>query len=93
MDLNKKYKPISCAFHDYLEHYATLRQPVKIVYKNRLNHNVETVNEAVIYDLTGGREGEFTHFRSANGEVIVRNDDLISVGDHRLSDYDDTCGI
>ena len=91
---NKPYTPINCAFHDYLEHFATLRQSVVIVYKDEITSKVETILDGVIFDLTGGRNGEFSHIKFPGGEIILRNDYLISVGNIKMSDFDDeTCGI
>ena len=30
--INKKYKPIDCGYVDVIEHFATLRKPVKVAY-------------------------------------------------------------
>ena len=84
----KPYSPINCAFHDYLEHFATLRKQVVIVYKDEITSKVETISDAVIVDLSGGRDGEFSHIKFPAGEIIIRNDYLISVGDIKMSDFE-----
>ena len=91
---NKPYIPINCAFHDYLEHFATLRQLVTIVYIDEKSLKKVVINQAMIVDLTGGRNGEFSHVKFPGGNKIIRNDYLISVGDVKASDFDqDKCGI
>lgn len=94
MEPRNKYIPINCAFHDYLEHFATLRQPVNIVYNDEVSLRTEIIQEAVIFDLTGGRDGEFTHVRYLEGEKKIRNDYLISVDGIKLASLDEnSCRI
>ncbi|MFK8046779.1 MAG: hypothetical protein AB8B72_14870 [Crocinitomicaceae bacterium] len=81
------YIPINCEFHDYLEHFATLKQAITIVYKDEITSKKEIIENAFIVDLTGGRNGEFSHIRYQAGEKIIRNDYLISVGDVKMSDF------
>lgn len=92
--VNKPYRPINCAFHDYLEHFATLRQPITIVYSDENTAEIITLTEAVIANLSGGREGEFSHITYPEGEIIIRNDYLVAVGNIKMSDFEDgNCGV
>ncbi|MFK8038763.1 MAG: hypothetical protein AB8B74_10770 [Crocinitomicaceae bacterium] len=84
----KPYTPINCAFHDYLEHFATLGKLVAIVYTDHRTSEIETIEKAIITDLTGGRNGEYSHIEFDNQEVIIRNDFLISVGGIKVADFD-----
>ncbi len=86
--LKTKYIPINCAFHDYLEHFASLRKLVTVVYKDEVTESLVRIDNAIIFDLTGGRDGEYTHLKHNGQEEIVRNDYLVSVDDIRLSDFD-----
>jgi len=93
-NIDKPYKPINCAFHDYLEHFATLRQAVDILYIDENTSETIIIKQAVIVDLTGGRNGEYLHAKTASGKVIIRNDYLISVGAVKALDFDsDKCGF
>ncbi|MDG1914453.1 MAG: Rho-binding antiterminator [Crocinitomix sp.] len=71
------YQPINCVFHDYLEHFATLRRPIKIRFN--LNGLEVSISKAIIYDLTGGRKGEYVHFKNDNTDLKVRMDHIISI--------------
>ena len=75
----EEYIPISCGFHDYLEHFATLRTPTKIVYKN--NAEIITLENCVIFDLSGGRKGEYAHIKNGDKEIKIRMDFIISIDD------------
>ena len=73
----KKYQPIKCGFHDYLEHFATLREPVSVVYQDM--GRVIELQDVVIHDLSGGRDGEFIHIMKDTKEKLIRMDYLISI--------------
>ena len=81
------YKPISCTFHDHLEHYATNRDQVTIVFED--NGESRTLEGVRIMDIIGGREGEFIQFINGGSEMLVRLDSLISVNDKILADFND----
>lgn len=84
----KKYQPVNCAFHDYLEHFATLKQGITIVYKQ--GDELMTLSNKIITNLSGGRNGEYLHFFEAGVEQKIRLDDLISVGGIQLSDFSES---
>lgn len=91
---SRPYISVNCAFHDYLEHFATLRQIVVIVYRDESTGQVKTIKEGVITDLSGGRNGEYSHIKFPGGKKIIRNDYLISVSDINVSDFEgDNCGV
>jgi len=79
----EKYRPVDCGFYDHLEHFATLREKIDVVYKE--NDRIKTIKEAIISDLSGGRNGEFVHLN--RDEHIIRADFLISVGGINLDDF------
>ncbi|MFT5820352.1 MAG: transcriptional antiterminator Rof (Rho-off) [Crocinitomix sp.] len=77
MSYSDPYQPINCEFHDYLEHFATLRCPITLRYQ--LNGKATTVSKAIIYDLTGGRNGEYAHIKNDTLDLKVRMDHIISI--------------
>ncbi len=77
MRLTDKYQPINCAFHDYLEHFATLRQPISLKYF--LNGEETKLSNVILYDLSGGRNGEFAHLKNEELNVKIRMDHIISI--------------
>ena len=81
------YKPISCTFHDHLEHFATRRDQVTIVFEDRGSER--TLDGVRIADIIGGREGEFVQFINGGSEMLVRLDSIISVNDKVLADFND----
>ena len=82
----KKYTPISCTFYDYIEHYAVKKTLVTIVYMNE-NGEQQSV-QARIDDTLNNKKEEFICL--SNGQKI-RMDYLISINQHRLSDYGQQC--
>ena len=77
MTTSDQYQPINCVFHDYLEHFATLRKPITVRY---LSNGLETsMSDAIIYDLTGGRNGEYAHFKNSTLDITIRMDHIISI--------------
>lgn len=77
----KKYIPISCVFYDLLEHYATRKQVVKIVF---LSEEQEIHLEGIIVDFEMNATKE--EFLVINNQRI-RLDYLISVDGKRLADF------
>lgn len=84
----KKYQAIPCGFHDYLEHFTTLKQVVTLQYKDE--NEVIVTHDAIIRDLSGGRAGEYVHFLKDGAEQKIRMDYLISVGGIRALDFPNT---
>ena len=78
MNIQEKYSPIYCGFHDYLEHYATRKQYIQIQYFDSINafRNTHSIIKH-IYSIKGE---EFLELVS--GEKI-RLDKLISVNGHQ----------
>ncbi|MCG8574595.1 MAG: hypothetical protein MI810_06905 [Flavobacteriales bacterium] len=79
------YKPISCAFHDHLEHYSTLREQVTIVFTDKGSQR--TLEGIRILDIIGGRDGEFIQFVHSGMEMLVRLDSIVAVNDKALADF------
>ncbi|NOQ73465.1 MAG: hypothetical protein GQ574_15780 [Crocinitomix sp.] len=73
------YVPINCEFHDYFEHFATLRLPVTLCYQ--LNGLDTTIANVIIYDLTGGRNGEYAHVRNDELDLQLRMDHIVSINE------------
>ncbi len=76
-DTLNTYTPINCGFHDYLEHFATLRSKVTLIYKD--GDKTITLKNAVLFDLSGGRNGEYAHVRTSEREFRLRMDYIISI--------------
>lgn len=74
----KEYIPISCTFHDRLEHWSVLRQNVSIVY---LDGNEEREVTAVISDVfaRGGADYALLTPSDEGRKVKVRLDHIVSV--------------
>lgn len=80
----KKYVPIDCGYVDIIEHFATLRKPVEIIY---LLDNIEVKLKAVI--KTWENTGEAEYMILKNG-LRIRLDHIVSVDSQVSSGY---CGI
>lgn len=83
MDINSnqsqnddQYEPVDCGFHDQLLAWATLRQPVQIVYVDE--HGEESEMTDTIDDVYTKDKSEF--LRVKNG-TDIRLDKLIRVTD------------
>jgi len=74
----KEYVPISCTFHDRLEHWAVLRKNVSIVY---LDGNEQREVTAVISDVfaEGGADYAVLTPSDDGRAVKVRLDHIVSV--------------
>lgn len=81
MDKSQKYEPIDCLFHDRLQDYATRKEIVKITYSDKTGSKT---TDTRITDLYTKNEEEFIVLES--GETF-RLDQLISVNEHKLSNY------
>ncbi len=81
------YEPISCTFHDHLEHFASLREHVTIVF---MDDKVERKLSGVrIADIIRSKKGEFIQFVSSGIEMLVRLDSIISVNEKVMADCED----
>lgn len=77
----KKYTPISCVFYEFLEHYATIKKEVEIVY---LDDSVKKKVVGVIADLSiNDQKKEVLTINDLN----IRLDLLISVDGKMLADF------
>lgn len=78
---NSKYTPISCVFYDFLEHYATMKKEVEVVYMVDSEKNKVI---GVIENLTINDKQE--EVLTMNG-IFIRLDLLISVDGKLLADF------
>lgn len=86
---NIPYVPISCAFHDVLEHLAMRRQPVQLRFR-AADGSVQQ-RTARIDDLYSQRGEEY--LRTDGGDTL-RLDRLLQADGVRLADYQaDACAI
>jgi Rho-binding antiterminator len=77
------YKPISCQFHDLIEHFATLKQRVKIAFVD--GENVIQETDDIIKNWVNNGDGEFlvlTGYQEA-----IRLDRIISIDNNILSQF------
>ena len=79
MSSTDPYVPINCEFHDYFEHFATLRRPVTLRYN--LDGETLTITKAIIYDLSGGRNGEYAHVKNDALHLKIRMDHIVSINE------------
>ena len=74
-----EYKPISCDFHSYLEHFAVQRETVLLKCFPSSPEDIE----GVIEDLYTKKNEEFIVVNSLH----IRLDEIISVNGVELSDF------
>jgi Rho-binding antiterminator len=78
----EKYKPISCEFYDYIEHYAMRREVIEIRFRDQ-DGTVKTIHDMIgntrIYD---GEE-----FIVLKNHPQIRMDQIISLNEHKLDQY------
>lgn len=79
----KTYKAISCTYYDYVEHYATLRQVVDILYKDEAD-KIQSI-KSIILDTKNDGNAEYMIVKDV--EQPIRLDKLISIADKKLADY------
>lgn len=77
------YKPISCSFHDILEHLAITRMPAQISFVDA--HGLPQQRHASVRDVYSRHGAEWVVLSS--GETL-RLDQLRAVDDARLADFD-----
>lgn len=79
------YQPVSCTFHDHLEHFATKREQVTVTFEDR--GESRTIEGVRIMDIIGGREGEYVQFINRGSEMLIRLDSIIAVNDKVLAHF------
>jgi len=85
---NTDYRPVSCSFIDYVEHYATLRMEVSVCYTDAAGTKVCITTQIRTWILEDGVE----YLVLATG-LRVRMDHVVSVAEHVLADMDDHCSL
>lgn len=75
--MEKNYHPISCKLYDYLEHFATQKAWIEVVWVEK--NGKENIIQGHIQDLKTEDAQEFILFTGAIG--WIRLDQLIKVGD------------
>ncbi|MDO6439281.1 hypothetical protein Q4534_17795 [Cyclobacterium sp. 1_MG-2023] len=79
MDKLPKYIPIDCLFVDRLQDWATRKELVKIVYRNKTNDDI-SINTRIKDIYTKNKE----EFIVLENKVTFRLDQLISVNEHKV---------
>ncbi len=69
-----------------MEHFCIRKEKVPLIYREL--DEIKTLENQVIFDLSGGSKGEYIHLKPNGIEELIRMDQLISVGDIQLSDFD-----
>lgn len=78
------YTPISCTFHDHIEHFITLKKPVTITF---IESEVEVFYQTQILETyTSHTKEEFMKLKNYPNEI--RLDSIISIDDIYLDEYD-----
>ena len=77
------YRPISCVFYDYIEHYATTGEEVEFVYRNEALEEVSI--RTVITDTEVKDKVEFVHLSTP--PTRLRMDRIVRIGEHELKGY------
>ena len=77
------YRPISCVFYDYIEHYATRREEVEFVYRDE--HSVEQTIRTVILNTEVENKIEFVHLSTP--PTRLRMDRIVRIAGRELRDY------
>lgn len=77
------YSPISCTFHDYIEHFITLKKEVRIVFEfNGISYEKMDI---ILETFTSETKEEF--MRLKNFTELIRLDKIISIDRYNLIDY------
>jgi len=77
------YTPISCTFHDHIEHFITLKNPVDISF---IESDVEVIHKTSILETyTSHTKEEFMKLKDYPNEI--RLDQIIAINDLHLCEY------
>ncbi len=83
MNNMNKYSPISCTFHDYIEHFITLKKEVMIVFVlNGINYEIMDI---ILDTFTTETKEEFMKLN--NFSELVRLDKIISIDKYNLIEF------
>ena len=82
------YKPVNCSFVDWVEHYATLRTEVNVVYTDAAAARVSTTSRIKTWVLESGIE-----YLVLADDYRIRLDHVISIEDKVLADMDGHCSL
>jgi len=82
MKSSDKYKPISCVFYDYIEHYALRKEQVEIAIRDGEN---ERLLKTKILDTKS--ENKVEYILVENEKEWIRMDLILRINEHKLSDF------
>ncbi|WP_035843246.1 hypothetical protein [Crocinitomix catalasitica] len=92
MKTETTYTPINCSFYDVLEHYATLKSLVQVVYLD--NSFEKTIEKAIITDLRGNsKTGEIMYLQTVDNSYDIRMDYIVSINGTKFDQYSVSCSI
>lgn len=78
----KEYKPISCEYYDYIEHYAVKGEVIRIEFMDEYSQ-ISTIKDIILDTLIKDKE-EYLILKSG---LKIRMDHIVSINDHILSEY------
>ena len=78
----ENYKPISCSFVDIIEHYAVLKEEVRLKYVKE-----DSVIETKAVLKTWLNDGKAEYLKIVGSDESIRLDRIISINEHVLNDH------
>ena len=78
----ENYKPISCSFVDIIEHYAVLKEEVRLKYVK-----ADSVIERQAVIKTWHNDGQAEYLKIVGSDENIRLDRIVSINDHILKDH------
>lgn len=78
----ENYKPISCSFVDIIEHYAVLKEEVRLKY---IKEDSVIEKDAVL--KTWLNDGKAEYLKIVGSDENIRLDRIVSINDHILNDH------
>ncbi len=78
------YQPISCTFHDYIEHYIVRAEVVNIKFSENVSEI--SLDSRILDSYTTNTKEEFIEIE--NYSKHIRLDRIISINEHNLKDFE-----
>ena len=75
-----EYKPIDCNSYDFIEHYATLGHPVRLVYTEENGTSIKTLTKIVDTHINPAK----VEFLIISNGTFIRMDYLIQLEYHQF---------
>lgn len=78
------YQPISCTFHDYIEHYIVRAEVVNIKFSENVSEI--SLDSRILDSYTTNNKEEFIAIEGY--DFHIRLDKIISINEHNLKDFE-----